>query len=250
MEVWLAINIYCFPINQFFLSYLKSDPSININRKHLNTRRLSGKRNIQMISLMSTPTDNILKNNHIALLDTEQQEINDWLHCVSMNQDKIAFSKLFKFFAPRIRSHGLKKFGQEANAMELVQETMMLVWRKAHQFDASKGKASTWIYTIMRNYSFDMLRKVQRNKEDLISEDLWPMLDVEAENEPLDHLESENILIFIDRLPALQKQAVKAIYIEDKTQQELATQLSVPLGTIKSRLRLAMTKLRDMMEQH
>jgi len=202
-----------------------------------------------MISLMSTSTDKILKNPHIELLDTEQQEINDWLQRISIHQDKIAFSKLFKFFAPRIRSHGLKKFGQEANAMELVQETMMLVWRKAHQFDSSKGKGSTWIYTIMRNYSFDMLRKVQRNKEDLISEDLWPTLDVEVESEPVDHLASKNILMFIDRLPELQKQAVNAIYIEDKTQQELAAQLSVPLGTIKSRLRLAMIKLRNMMEQ-
>jgi RNA polymerase sigma-70 factor (ECF subfamily) len=192
---------------------------------------------------------NVLNSQNLKLLDKEQQEINDWLDDVSTTQDKVAFSQLFKYFAPRIRSHGLKKFGQEAVAMELVQETMMLVWRKAHQFDAQKGKGSTWIYTIMRNYSFDMLRKMQNNKEDLMSEDLWPLIDVEDEQPPSDHLQSKNILSHIDKLPALQKQVVEQIYINDKTQQELADELAVPLGTIKSRLRLAMTKLRDMMEK-
>jgi len=133
--------------------------------------------------------------------------------------------------------------------MELVQETMMLVWRKATQFNVDKGKASTWIYTIMRNYSFDMLRKVQSNKEDLMSDDLWPMLDVEEDEKEEDHLQSRHLLAFIKTLPDLQKQVVEGIYIEDKTQQELADELSVPIGTIKSRLRLAMVKLRDMMEE-
>ena len=202
-----------------------------------------------MIILTPNSMGNILNSHNIKLLDKEQQEINDCLDCVAKRQDKIAFAILFKFFAPRIRSHGLKKFSHEAMAMELVQETMMLVWRKAKQFDASKGKGSTWIYTIMRNYSFDMLRKIQNNKEDLMSEDIWPLLDAEQEDEEEDHLQSRNILSFIDLLPALQKQIVTEIYINDKTQQELAVQLSVPLGTIKSRLRLAMGKLRDMMEE-
>ncbi|PKG38472.1 sigma-70 family RNA polymerase sigma factor [Psychromonas sp. Urea-02u-13] len=201
-----------------------------------------------MIELIANSTDNILNNHTIKLLDEEQQQINDWLDLVAKQQDKRAFSQLFTFFAPRIRSHGLKKFRQEAQAMELVQETMMLVWRKACQFNADKGKASTWIYTIMRNYSFDMLRKVQSNKEDLISEDLWPMLDVEEDTDEQDHLQSRHLLSYINTLPTLQKQVVEGIYIEDKTQQELADELSVPVGTIKSRLRLAMIKLRDMME--
>jgi len=202
-----------------------------------------------MIKLIPKAMGNVLNSHNINLLDKEQQEINDWLDDVSTHQDKVAFSQLFKFFAPRIRSHGLKKFGQEAVAMELVQETMMLVWRKAHQFDPNKGKGSTWIYTIMRNYSFDMLRKIKSNKEDLMSEDLWPSIDVEDDQEEDDHLQTKNILSHIGKLPALQRQVVEQIYINDKTQQELANELAVPLGTIKSRLRLAMSKLRDMMEK-
>jgi RNA polymerase sigma-70 factor (ECF subfamily) len=202
-----------------------------------------------MIKLIPKSMGNVLNSHSIKLLDEEQQAINDRLDRVAKLQDRVAFSELFKFFAPKIRSHGLNKFRQEVMAMELVQETMMLVWRKAVQFDASKGKASTWIYTIMRNYSFDMLRKIQSNKEDLMSEDLWTTIDVEEEGDDQDHLQSRNILSFIDELPALQKEVVQEIYINDKTQQELADQLSVPLGTIKSRLRLAMAKLRQMMEE-
>jgi RNA polymerase sigma-70 factor (ECF subfamily) len=216
----------------------------------LNIHRLSGTRNEVMIELIANSTGNILNNHTIKLLDEEQQQLNDWLDLVAKQQDKYAFSQLFKFFAPRIRSHGLKKFRQEPQAMELVQETMMLVWRKAKQFNTSKGKASTWIYTIMRNYSFDMLRKVQSNKEDMMSDDLWPMLDVEEQQDEQDHLQSRHLLSFINELPTLQKEVVEGIYINDKTQQELADELSVPVGTIKSRLRLAMAKLRDMMEEN
>jgi len=202
-----------------------------------------------MIKLVTHSTDYILNTPNNTQLDQEQQQINDWLRLVATKQDKKAFSMLFKFFAPKIRNHGLKKFSQESTAMELVQETMMLVWRKAHQFDDSKGKASTWIYTIMRNYSFDMLRKMQTNKEDLVSEDLWPLLDAEEESEEQDHLQSKQLLSYINELPELQKQVVEEIYINEKTQQELADQLSLPLGTIKSRLRLAMVKLRTKMEE-
>lgn len=202
-----------------------------------------------MLKIIVNSTDNILMNHQIKLLDEEQQQINDWLDLVAKQQDKQAFSQLFKFFAPRIRSHGLKKFTNEGKAMELVQETMMLVWRKATQFNTDKGKGSTWVYTIMRNYSFDMLRKIQSNKEDLMSDDLWPMLDVEEEEDDEDHLQSRHLFLHIDALPDLQKQVVQGIYIDDKTQQELALELSVPVGTIKSRLRLALAKLRDMMEE-
>ncbi|WP_413701477.1 sigma-70 family RNA polymerase sigma factor [Psychromonas sp. KJ10-10] len=202
-----------------------------------------------MLKRIANSTGNILMNQQIDLLDEEQQQINDWLTLVARQQDQHAFSQLFKFFAPRIRSHGLKKFTNEAQAMELVQETMMLVWRKATQFNATKGKGSTWIYTIMRNYSFDMLRKILSNKEDLMSEDLWPMLDVEEETEDEDHLQTRHLFLYMDNLPDLQKQVIQGIYVDDKTQQELSDELSVPIGTIKSRLRLALVKLRDMMEE-
>ena len=195
-------------------------------------------------------TGNILNNRDINDLSHDDLQINQWLKLVACNQDKTAFTRLFKHFAPKIRAHGLQRFKQEAAALELVQETMMLVWRKAALYDHSKGKASTWIYTVMRNYCFDMLRKVQHKKEDTVSDILWPLfeLDEGAFAVAPDHLQSRSLLSHIDSLPEQQKQVVEAIYLQEMTQQELAEKMGVPLGTIKSRLRLALAKLKSKLE--
>ncbi|MCE0557751.1 MULTISPECIES: sigma-70 family RNA polymerase sigma factor [unclassified Motilimonas] len=181
-----------------------------------------------------------------------QPELNQHLLAVARDQDKAAFAKLFAFFAPKIKAFGLKQFRQEALAMDLVQETMSLVWRKAQLYSPDKGKASTWIFTIMRNYSFDMLRKIKHNKEDNLSDDLWPLYE-EADAEPDhedDHLMRAQLIQGLDTLPAKQKEVVEAIYLKEMTHQELAEHLKVPLGTIKSRLRLGLEKLKEQMEQH
>jgi RNA polymerase sigma-70 factor (ECF subfamily) len=193
-------------------------------------------------------TDITLNNIKFNSLDGEQLKINLWLNLVATKQDKDAFSELFNWFAPRIRAHGLQRFKQEALAMDLVQETMLLVWRKAVLFNADKGKASTWIYTIMRNYCFDMLRKKQTQKEDTISDDLWPVIEQQEPDDKGDHLQKRLLLSHLGSLPLHQKQVVEAIYLQEMTQQELATHLDLPLGTVKSRLRLAISKLKSKLE--
>lgn len=190
-------------------------------------------------------------NNSDSTFDA-QPELNQYLLAVASDQDRAAFAKLFAFFAPKIKAFGLKQFRQEALAMDLVQETMSLVWRKAQLYSPEKGKASTWIFTIMRNYSFDMLRKIKHNKEDNLSDDLWPMYE-EAEPEAdhdEDHLMRAQLIQGLEALPPKQKEVVEAIYLKEMTHQELAEHLQVPLGTIKSRLRLGLEKLKEQMEQH
>jgi len=189
-----------------------------------------------------------LNNIKFNSLDGQQLQINLWLKLVASEQDKDAFSELFKWFAPRIRAHGLQRFKQEAMAMDLVQETMLLVWRKAVLFNVDKGKASTWIYTIMRNHCFDMLRKKQTQKEDTISDDLWPIIEGQEADDKGDHLQDRLLLNHLDSLPLQQKQVVEAIYLQEMTQQELAIHLDLPLGTVKSRLRLAISKLKSKLE--
>ena len=193
-------------------------------------------------------TDFTLNNIKFNSLDGQQLQLNLWLKLVATEQDKEAFSELFKWFAPRIRAHGLQRFKQEAMAMELVQDTMLLVWRKAVLFNADKGKASTWIYTLMRNHCFDMLRKNQTQKEDTISDDLWPMIVVQEADDEGDHLQDRLLLSHLESLPLHQKQVVEAIYLQEMTQQELAVHLDLPLGTVKSRLRLAISKLKSKLE--
>ncbi|MGJ8682927.1 sigma-70 family RNA polymerase sigma factor [Paraglaciecola sp.] len=176
----------------------------------------------------------------------DHPQLSQWLNDVGNSRDKIAFTHLFEFFAPKIQRIARGKFPNEAQANEVVQETMTNVWRKAHLFDTDKGAATTWVYTVMRNVTFDMLRKIKGNKEENISEDIWPTTESpsEEENEFNDHLENKQLLNVIEKLPEAQQQVVKGFYFMEMSQEQLAVHLNLPLGTIKSRLRLALAKLK------
>lgn len=173
-------------------------------------------------------------------------QLCQWLDDVSKERDKQAFTDLFQFFAPKIQRIARGKFPNEAQACEVVQETMSNVWRKAHLFDKSKGAATTWVYTVMRNVTFDMLRKIKGNKEDNLSDDIWPLAEslISADESFDDHLENKELLSVIDKLPEAQQQVVKGFYFMEMSQEQLADHLNLPLGTIKSRLRLALAKLK------
>lgn len=173
-------------------------------------------------------------------------QLCQWLHEVAHERNKQSFTQLFKFFAPKIQRIAYGKFSNDAQANEVVQETMSNVWRKSHLFNADKGAATTWVYTIMRNVTFDMLRKMQSNKEDNLSEDIWPIIETaETEDETFsDHLEKQKILSCLEKLPENQQQVVKGFYFLEMSQEQLSQHLNLPLGTVKSRLRLALAKLK------
>jgi len=173
-------------------------------------------------------------------------QLCQWLNNVSNMRDKEAFTKLFEFFAPKIQRIARGKFSNEAQVGEVVQETMTKVWCKAHLFDKDKGAATTWVYTVMRNVTFDMLRKIQSNKEDNLSDDIWPIAESASSEETSfdDHLENQHLLNGIEKLPEAQQQVVKGFYFLEMSQEQLAEHLNLPLGTIKSRLRLALGKLK------
>lgn len=205
-----------------------------------------------MVSLQSMNCEPKM-GNFTAMPETPSTELMQALIDVAQTRDKKAFAYLFEYFSPKIRRFGIKQFGVEAQAMELVQETLTSVWRKAHLYNSDKGAATTWVYTVMRNASFDMLRKMKSNKEDNISEDIWPLLNEseEANYEYSDHLEDKQIRTYLDKLPAAQREVVRGVYFQDMSQEQLAQQLNIPVGTVKSRLRLALQKLRlEMGEQH
>lgn len=182
------------------------------------------------------------------------EEMSSYLALVAEVRCKISFAKVFGFFAPRLRSYALKQIGNEALAMELVQDTMSNVWQKAHLFNAEKGSPSTWIFTIARNIRFDMLRKQQNRKEDICSDDLWPVLceqTADANEVSLDEqITLEQVGYLFDELPQKQRVVIEAIYVEGKSQQEVADELEIPLGTVKSRTRLALQRLKEMLKDH
>ncbi len=181
----------------------------------------------------------------------QAQDQKQLLLRVAQQKDRQAFGELFKLFSPKIRAFGVQRLGQQGLAMDLLQETMTTVWTKAHLFNADKGAVSTWIFTIMRNQCFDMLRKVQHNREDAFGDDIWPLFeDVDSGDGMSDHKMSDKLLENMDKLPPLQRQIVQGVYLQELSQQELAERLGIPIGTVKSRLRLGLEKLRSYLEKH
>jgi RNA polymerase sigma factor (sigma-70 family) len=176
----------------------------------------------------------------------DHAQLNEWLKDVANNRCKIAFTHLFKFFAPKIQRIARSKFSSDAQANEVVQDTMSKVWRKAHLFDADKGAATTWVFTVMRNVTFDLLRKMQSNKEDNLSDDIWPIAEGAVSDDDIyqDHLENKQLMRVISELPEAQQEVVKGFYLMEMSQEQLSIHLNLPLGTIKSRLRLALAKLK------
>ena len=187
---------------------------------------------------------------HNARLDGKEidsKTLSSWLIDIAAKRDKQAFANLFKWFSPKIMGFGRKQFNNPAMASELLQETMTNVWRKALLYNSDKGAATTWVYTVMRNISFDMLRKIQANHEDTLSDDIWPLAEAQNSDEHVfaDHLMDKQIARYLNRLPDNQKQIIQGVYFQDLSQEQLAKNLNIPLGTVKSRLRLALTKLRQ-----
>ena len=198
------------------------------------------------IASICLPNDPINANSIRMPNKINHTELCEWLTAVATHRDKQAFTHLFQFFSPKIQRIAKTKVNTDARASEVVQETMGNVWRKAHLFDGNKGAVTTWVYTIMRNVTFDMLRKVKSNREDTLSDDIWSLAESQniQEDDFTDHLANNNLRSVIDDLPENQQQVIKAYYFMEMSQDQLAVHLNLPLGTIKSRLRLALGKLK------
>ncbi|CAM3876571.1 sigma-70 family RNA polymerase sigma factor [Rheinheimera salexigens] len=182
---------------------------------------------------------------------TEQVSWEQTLASIGLQRNKAAYALLFAHFAPRLKAFGIKLFGNEQQALEMVQDTMLNVWQKAALFDASRGAASTWIFTIARNVRFDMLRKKQRRKDDISADDLWfdgeyPEVELEQSDYHWDiTLLLDKLAPHFAQLPPAQSEVITKVYLEEKTHQEVSDELSIPLGTVKSRLRLALDRLKE-----
>lgn len=182
------------------------------------------------------------------------EKLSQWLSLVASSQDKAAFTMLFRFFAPKIKNFGIKQFNDEQQANELVQDTMTNVWKKASLYDVRKGAATTWVYTVMRNSSFDQLRKLNSTTTQNLSDDIWPLDQISNETvqSPVcrDHLLTKQLKSVVNNLPDAQRVVVKGVYYQELSQEQLSQQLGVPIGTIKSRLRLALKKIGQQMGEH
>jgi RNA polymerase sigma-70 factor (ECF subfamily) len=171
--------------------------------------------------------------------------LNDLILRVSTDKDKIAFRELFQYFAPRIKGFFQGQGSSPDKADEVVQEAMVNVWRKAHLFDPSKAKASTWIFTIARNSRIDLLRKENRPEPDY-SDPTFHSVDEPRPDEVFEREdEAQKLKAILEGLPAEQQKVLKLAFFEEKAHVEIAEELNLPLGTVKSRIRLAFKRLRS-----
>ena len=169
-----------------------------------------------------------------------------WILAVASRRDRTAFARLHAHFAPRLA--GFLGRGRTAEVEELVQETLLAVWRKAELYDPTQASASTWIFTIARNLRIDAARRAGRAT----------FVDVADHDEIDDAPDGEALLIAGERetqvraalaaLPPEQADVVRMTYFTEKPQVEIARDLGIPLGTVKSRLRLAANRLRALLE--
>ena len=172
---------------------------------------------------------------------------NQCLERVSNSQDKAAFAELFKHFAPLLKIFLLKAGSiTPEGAEELVQETMIKVWKKAPSFSATQASASTWIYTIARNTRIDWLRQqARRNSAGVTAEDLYDVPETQSPHTSLVRLRDEQLVRQqLELLPKEQSEVLSMMYIDGKSSQQIADALNLPLGTVKSRIRLALHKLK------
>lgn len=164
---------------------------------------------------------------------------------VADSADRAAFEVLFRHFAPRIKAYLMRLGGDRLAVEELMQETMIRVWRKAAQFDPARSTAATWIYTIARNCRVDAYRRDRRPEFDPNDPALVPEPEPMADAGLLQQQDSDELLNAMDLLSDQEKTVLQLAFYEDKSQAVIASQLGIPLGTVKSRTRLAFAKLRS-----
>ena len=175
-----------------------------------------------------------------------EPNMSDLLVKVGRSRDVEQFEVLFRHFAPRVKAY-MAKTGSPTAAEELMQETMVAVWKKAELYDPSRGAASTWIFQIARNLRIDAYRREKHPEFDENDPAFQPATEPSADR----RLEGEQSAVLIREalatLPADQAEVLRLAYYEDNSQSEIATALALPLGTVKSSMRLAFQKLRGVL---
>jgi len=169
----------------------------------------------------------------------ENAQIIDLVRKVSEERNELAFSEIFDFIAPKINAYYIKNNLSIEQAEELTQEVLSIIWLKAEQFDPEKSKFITWSFAIARNKKIDFYRK---NKKNVINEE--DVRDFLYENNQSDDYELEStIKKMTQELDANQKKLIKMSFFEQKSHKNIAEELEIPLGTVKSRIRASISKI-------
>jgi len=185
-------------------------------------------------------------NHDIAQGETPRQEWVTHVIRVRDGRDEGAFAELFAHFAPRVKAFLIKSGADAGLAEECAQEVMATLWQKAHLFDPSRASVATWVFTIARNRRIDALRRQRRPEPEDLS---WgPEADPGQEDIMAFQQENERLAQALRDLPEKQRLLVERAYFGELSHSEIAAETGLPLGTIKSRIRLALERLRHAMK--
>ena len=195
--------------------------------------------------LCAIDSDEIEGSKNLSLEKNNKKVWAELIKKVETLKDTSAFEELFNHFAPRVKAFLMKSGADSQMAEECSQEVMATVWRKAHLFDPARASVSTWIFTIARNKKIDAIRKLNRPEP----EQLYPEQDYEPDQEEVVELqqETERLATALGELPEKQRVLIEKAYLGELSHSEIAEITGLPLGTIKSRIRLALEKLRHSM---
>lgn len=178
----------------------------------------------------------------VGMNGSASDEPTAWLLEVRNRRDRTAFARLFDFYAPRLRAMLSRMNCTGAAADDVIQDCMLRIWRKADQFDPAQASASAWIYRIARNRHIDIVRRSARPMPEALKVEDPP------EPEPGDMLalqaEARRLRAALAALPAEQRRMVEMAYLGELSHREISDETGLPLGTVKSRIRLALGRLR------
>lgn len=167
---------------------------------------------------------------------------------IAAHKSKAAFKKLFEYFAPRLKGYLMRLGSSEAQAEELVQDVMLTVWRKAALFDRRKAAASTWLFTIARNRRIDILRREKYPELDPEDPALVPDEEVQPDDAVIMAERKAEVQSAMATLPEEQVELVKLAFYKGWSHSEIAKETGLALGTVKSRLRLSFTRLKEALD--
>ncbi|MHA6299838.1 RNA polymerase sigma factor [Devosia sp. CAU 1758] len=177
------------------------------------------------------------------------EDIGALIVAIAATRDMAAFEALFRAFGPRIRAYLLKLTRDGQAAEDLMQETMLAIWRKAGQFDPARGQAPAWIFTIARNIWIDAWRKQKRPAFDPDDPALVPAPEADAPEVLEQKRNGAALHEALKTLPKEQIDLIRLSFFDEASHSAIAARLGLPMGTVKSRIRLAFGRLRAALEE-
>ena len=202
--------------------------------------------------LVFKPQETVDQTMGTSLMNDNSKKLSTWdelLVRVGRDRDKSAFAELFDYFAPRVKSF-LLRFGTDMSlAEEIAQEAMIMVWRRAETYDSRQSAASTWIFTIARNKRIDRLRRENRPLPDMTDPAVMPESIETGEIQVARMQQEKKIRHALKNLPEEQAKMIFSAYYEEKSHREIAEESGVALGTVKSRIRLALNRMRAQIDE-